>query len=63
MYAFPIYHLPIYNAVVTTVCMSLSIPISALADELVMQQHRFSSGWLIGAQLPHLKVGSTLDLP
>lgn len=37
------------SPLVTTVCMSLSIPISALTDELVLRQHRFSVGWLIGA--------------
>merc|ERR1719335_1686974 len=37
------------SPLVTTVCMSLSIPISALTDELVMRQHRFSMGWLVGA--------------
>lgn len=37
------------SPLVTTVCMSLSIPLSALTDELVMRQHSFSVGWLIGA--------------
>lgn len=39
------------SPLVTTVCMSLSIPISALTDEFVMRQHRFSGGWLVGACL------------
>lgn len=39
------------SPLVTTVCMSLSIPISALTDEIVMRQHRFSVGWLVGASL------------
>jgi len=37
------------SPLVTTVSMSLSIPISALTDELVLRQHRFSGGWLLGA--------------
>lgn len=37
------------SPLVSTVCMSLSIPISALTDEVVLHQHSFSMGWLIGA--------------
>jgi drug/metabolite transporter (DMT)-like permease len=37
------------SPLVTTVCMSLSIPISAFTDELLMREHRFSTGWFIGA--------------
>mmetsp|Transcript_131866 Transcript_131866/g.239772 ORF Transcript_131866/g.239772 Transcript_131866/m.239772 type:complete len:375 (-) Transcript_131866:54-1178(-) len=39
------------SPLVTSVCMSLSIPISALTDEVLMRQHRFSSEWLLGAAL------------
>lgn len=39
----------ILSPLVSTVCMSLSIPISALTDEVLMHQHQFSAGWLIGA--------------
>lgn len=37
------------SPLVSTVCMSLSIPISALTDEFFLRQHSFSVGWLIGA--------------
>jgi len=46
----------ILSPLVSTVCMSLSIPMSALTDEVVMKQHRFSIGWLTGASLVSLGV-------
>lgn len=39
------------SPLIATVCMSLSIPISALADELLLREHRFSAGWAAGAAL------------
>merc|ERR1712048_789176 len=39
------------SPIVTSVCLSLSIPLSALADEVFLQQHRFSAGWAMGAGL------------
>lgn len=39
------------SPLIATVCMSLSIPISALTDEVLLQEHRFSAGWAAGAAL------------
>lgn len=43
--------LMLLSPIVTNVCLSLSIPLSALADEAILQQHRFSLGWALGAAL------------
>jgi len=39
------------SPLVASVCMSLSIPVSAVVDEMLLQQHRFSTLWLCGAGL------------
>lgn len=39
------------SPLVTTVCMSLTIPVSALTDEVFLRQHAFSAEWLLGATL------------
>merc|ERR1711865_1313351 len=39
------------SPLIATVCMSLSIPLSALTDEVLLQEHRFSAGWAAGAAL------------
>merc|ERR1712061_456044 len=39
------------SPIVANVCLSLSIPLSALADEVVLRQHRFSLEWFLGAAL------------
>lgn len=36
---------------VASVCLSLSIPVSALFDEVLLRQHRFSRVWALGAAL------------
>lgn len=44
------------SPVVATVGLSLSIPLSALVDQVVLRQHTFSAGWLAGAFLVCLGV-------
>jgi len=39
------------SPLVATVCMSLSIPLSAFVDGVLLQEHQFSTGWLMGAGL------------
>lgn len=41
---------------VVNICMSLSIPISAVTDELLLGQHRFSVGWAFGAAITSIGV-------
>eukprot|EP00747_Dinoflagellata_sp_TGD_P207574 gnl/TRDRNA2_/TRDRNA2_81132_c0_seq2.p1 gnl/TRDRNA2_/TRDRNA2_81132_c0~~gnl/TRDRNA2_/TRDRNA2_81132_c0_seq2.p1 ORF type:complete len:399 (+),score=65.08 gnl/TRDRNA2_/TRDRNA2_81132_c0_seq2:111-1307(+) len=44
--------------VAATVGLSMSIPISAFVDEALLRDHRFSTGWMVGAAL----VGSSVVL-
>lgn len=37
------------SPLVSNICLSLSIPISAILDEVVLGQHRFSALWVLGA--------------
>lgn len=37
------------SPLVANVCLALSIPISAFADGILLRQHRFSTGWMVGA--------------
>eukprot|EP00445_Apocalathium_hangoei_P011333 CAMPEP_0203882448 /NCGR_PEP_ID=MMETSP0359-20131031/26670_1 /ASSEMBLY_ACC=CAM_ASM_000338 /TAXON_ID=268821 /ORGANISM="Scrippsiella Hangoei, Strain SHTV-5" /LENGTH=209 /DNA_ID=CAMNT_0050802497 /DNA_START=50 /DNA_END=675 /DNA_ORIENTATION=- len=37
------------SPLVANMCLSLSIPLSALTDEFVLGQHRFSAAWMVGA--------------
>lgn len=37
------------SPLVVTVSLSATIPVSALADEVLLAQHRFSAGWFLGA--------------
>lgn len=37
------------SPLVANICLSLSIPVSALMDEALLGQHRFSTGWAFGA--------------
>lgn len=51
------------SPVVANMYMSLSIPCSAVVDELLLGQHRFSLGWAAGASLSCIAVfGAALDL-
>jgi len=44
------------SPIVATVSMSLSIPLSALVDQVLLRQHTFSAGWLVGASLVCMSV-------
>jgi len=39
----------VLSPLVANICLSLSIPVSALMDEVLLGQHRFSSTWALGA--------------
>lgn len=43
--------LMLLSPVVANMYMSLSIPLSALTDELLLGEHRFSLGWAMGASM------------
>merc|ERR1719282_779534 len=51
------------SPLVANVCLSLSIPVSAFADGVLLGQHRFSFGWVLGAALVSISVVcAALDL-
>mmetsp|Transcript_40655 Transcript_40655/g.107491 ORF Transcript_40655/g.107491 Transcript_40655/m.107491 type:complete len:393 (-) Transcript_40655:239-1417(-) len=51
------------SPLVANICLSLSIPVSALMDEALLGQHRFSATWALGAAVTTLgAVIAALDL-
>mmetsp|Transcript_11080 Transcript_11080/g.29339 ORF Transcript_11080/g.29339 Transcript_11080/m.29339 type:complete len:366 (-) Transcript_11080:134-1231(-) len=47
------------SPLVANTCLSLSIPLSAFADEVLLRQQSFSLGWMLGAGLVVAAVGLT----
>eukprot|EP00927_Polykrikos_kofoidii_P044835 TRINITY_DN38710_c0_g1_i1.p1 TRINITY_DN38710_c0_g1~~TRINITY_DN38710_c0_g1_i1.p1 ORF type:complete len:396 (-),score=60.47 TRINITY_DN38710_c0_g1_i1:153-1340(-) len=39
------------SPLLATVCMSMSIPVSAFVDQILLSEHRFSIGWICGAAI------------